>query len=93
MKIKDLFEEKKLRKDLLYTLPPTYVIPELPNSDAYLQYRHSVSLASARSRNDDYLENKMEDDVDVLGCCYGFAIIALAACVLVNIILGVLFRS
>lgn len=35
----------------------------------------------------------MENDVDGFGCCCGFAIIALAACVLVNIILGVLFRS
>ena len=49
MLLKDLIETHDLRKSIKFTMPPTYTMPALPNSDAYLQYRHSVALASARS--------------------------------------------
>lgn len=46
MKLTDLFEQNTLSIDLQNSLPPTYVIPELKSSDAYMQYRHSVAIAS-----------------------------------------------
>lgn len=52
MKLYDLFEGQEIKRGLKFTLPPTYVMPELPNNDAYLQYRHLVALASARSRKE-----------------------------------------
>lgn len=37
-----------LQPDVAKALPATYVIPELPNQDPYLQYRFSVALAGAK---------------------------------------------
>ena len=34
--------------DVARALPATYVIPELPNQDPYLQYRFGVAMASAK---------------------------------------------
>ena len=31
-------------------LPATYVIPELPNQDPYLQYRFGVAIAGAKGK-------------------------------------------
>lgn len=53
MKIRELIEGREILDSVKHTLPPTYVIPELPNNDAYKQYRHLVALAAARSTKDD----------------------------------------
>ena len=37
-----------LAPDVAEALPATYVIPELPNQDPYLQYRFGVALAAAK---------------------------------------------
>lgn len=39
-----------LQPDVAAALPATYAIPELPNQDAYLQYRFSVAMAGAKGR-------------------------------------------
>jgi hypothetical protein len=39
---------EKLLPDQMGALPATYAIPELPNQDAYLQYRFSVAIAGAK---------------------------------------------
>lgn len=39
---------EKLLPDQSGALPAAYVIPELPNQDAYLQYRFSVAMAGAK---------------------------------------------
>lgn len=38
-----------LAPDVARALPATYVIPELPNQDPYLQYRFGVAMAAAKS--------------------------------------------
>ena len=40
--------EEKLLPDKAGALPATYIIPELPNQDPYLQYRFSVAIAGAK---------------------------------------------
>ena len=40
----------KLLPDQADALPATYVIPELPNQDPYLQYRFGVAIAGAKGR-------------------------------------------
>ena len=37
-----------LAPDVAEALPATYVIPELPNQDPYLQYRFGVAMAAAK---------------------------------------------
>ena len=37
-----------LQDDVARALPATFVLPELKNQDAYLQYRFGVALAAAR---------------------------------------------
>jgi len=37
-----------LQPDVARALPATYVLPELPNQDPYLQYRFGVAIASAK---------------------------------------------
>jgi hypothetical protein len=52
MKIADLLENFRaapLRKDLIATMPPTVVIPELQNNDSYAQYRYLLALASVEA--------------------------------------------
>lgn len=39
-----------LLPDQADAMPATYVIPELPNQDPYLQYRFGVALAGAKGR-------------------------------------------
>jgi hypothetical protein len=47
-------EQNKLPDRITKPLPATWVIPELQNQNAYLQYRFSVALAGARAvRNGD----------------------------------------
>ena len=41
---------EKLLPDQADALPATYVIPELPNQDPYLQYRFGVAIAGAKGR-------------------------------------------
>lgn len=41
---------EKLLPDQADALPATYVIPELPNQDPYLQYRFGVAIASAKGK-------------------------------------------
>lgn len=49
----DLFENTfvpiPLRHDIERALPPTFVIPELQNTDTYQQYRYMIALASAHA--------------------------------------------
>jgi hypothetical protein len=40
--------QEKLMPDQAGALPATYIIPELPNQDPYLQYRFSVAIAGAK---------------------------------------------
>ena len=53
MRLSDLLEaagtlkSAKLRKDLVKTLPPTTVMPDMQNSNGYTQYRHSLALGVA----------------------------------------------
>ena len=37
-----------LQPDVARALPATYVLPELPNQDPYLQYRFGVAIAGAK---------------------------------------------
>lgn len=41
--------EGSLEDDVAEALPAAYVIPDLPNQDAYKQYRFGLALAGARS--------------------------------------------
>ncbi len=41
---------EKLLPDQADALPATYVIPELPNQDPYLQYRFGVAIAGAKGK-------------------------------------------
>lgn len=47
MRAKEFIGETKLKDDSGHTLPATYVLPKLPNQDAYLQYRFGLQLAAA----------------------------------------------
>ena len=51
MRAKEFISEgrtEKLLPDQAEALPATYVIPELPNQDPYLQYRFGVAIAGAK---------------------------------------------
>jgi hypothetical protein len=53
MRAKEFINEaidSKLLPDQAGALPATYVIPELPNQDPYLQYRFAVAIAGAKGR-------------------------------------------
>ena len=52
MRAKEFISEngKKLLPSQAEALPATYVIPELPNQDPYLQYRFGVAMAGAKGR-------------------------------------------
>lgn len=41
-----------IQDDVARALPATYVLPELKNQDAYLQYRFGVALAAARGEEE-----------------------------------------
>lgn len=47
MRAKEFIGEQKLSGEENYTLPATYVLPNLPNQDPYLQYRMGLVLASS----------------------------------------------
>lgn len=52
MKLADLFENlhpAPLEPDLSSTLPPTFIMPQLQNTDTYVQYRYLVALGSAEA--------------------------------------------
>lgn len=46
-----------LNPEVAATLPATYVIPELPNQDPYLQYRFAVALAGAKGKKQREIDN------------------------------------
>jgi hypothetical protein len=54
MRAKEFINEgkspEKLLPDQADALPATYVIPELPNQDPYLQYRFGVAIAAAKGK-------------------------------------------
>lgn len=54
MRAKEFIFEGKAPENLLPdqadALPATYVIPELPNQDPYLQYRFGVAIAAAKGK-------------------------------------------
>ncbi len=72
MRYKDLLEGMKIRKGLQFTLPPTYVMPDLPNNDSYKQYRHLVALAAARAAKDEdaTVDDEMAWGQDQSVVCY-----------------------
>lgn len=51
MRAKEFISEQnyigKLEDGIRHTLPRTYVLPNLPNQDPYLQYRFGLSLAAS----------------------------------------------
>ena len=51
MKSSDFLTEQTetLTTEAEHTLPATFVLPDLKNQDAYLQYRFGLALASARA--------------------------------------------
>ena len=54
MRAREFITEQKLPDRISRPLPATWVIPELQNQNAYIQYRFSVALAGARAaRNGD----------------------------------------
>lgn len=56
MKIKEILNEGgtgSLTDGVRHTLARTYVLPNLKNSDFYLQYRMGVALAAAQGRHDE----------------------------------------
>ena len=56
MKIKEILTEGgtgSLTDGVKHTLARTYVLPNLTNSDFYLQYRMGVALAAAQGRHDE----------------------------------------
>ena len=54
MRAREFITEQKLPDRITRPLPATWVIPELQNQNAYLQYRFSVALAGAKAaRNGD----------------------------------------
>lgn len=56
MKIKEILNEGgtgSLTDGVRHTLARTYVLPNLKNSDFYLQYRMGVALAAAQGRHND----------------------------------------
>ena len=53
MRAKEFISEARVEKllpDQADALPATYVIPELPNQDPYLQYRFGVAMAGAKGK-------------------------------------------
>ena len=54
MRAKEFISENKspakLLPDQADAMPATYVIPELPNQDPYLQYRFGVAIAGAKGK-------------------------------------------
>lgn len=53
MRAKEFVNESKtghLLPDQADAMPATYVIPELPNQDPYLQYRFGVAIAGAKGK-------------------------------------------
>jgi hypothetical protein len=51
MRAREFISESKTERllpDQADALPATYVIPELPNQDPYLQYRFGVAIAGAK---------------------------------------------
>lgn len=53
MRAKEFITESngRLLPDQADALPATYVIPELPNQDPYLQYRFGVAIAGAKGKS------------------------------------------
>ena len=49
----------ELSPDIADTLPSTYTIPKLPNSDTYMQYRFGVAIASAKGKS-----QRAKDNID-----------------------------
>jgi len=53
MRAKEFITESErisLSQEVARAIPGTYIIPELPNSDFYKQYRFGVALAGARGQ-------------------------------------------
>ena len=42
--------ERSISRDVIDTLPSTYIIPELKNQDPYMQYRFGLELVNAKSK-------------------------------------------
>jgi hypothetical protein len=49
----------ELSADISSTLPSTYTIPKLPNSDTYMQYRFGVAIAAAKGKS-----QRAKDNID-----------------------------
>lgn len=47
MRAKEFISEQQIEGEERHTLPATYILPNLPNQDPYLQYRMGLQLAAA----------------------------------------------
>jgi hypothetical protein len=56
-------EQSNLPDRITRPLPATWVIPELQNQNAYLQYRFSVALAGAKAARDGHIPRIEKDSV------------------------------
>ena len=56
-------EQSNLPDRITKPMPSTWVIPELQNQNAYLQYRFSVALAGAKATRDGHIPRIDKDSV------------------------------
>ena len=61
MKVSDIIQEASLLPSAVaHSLPTTYVLSDLKNQDAYLQYRFGVALAAAKAHQAGNIEYEPE---------------------------------
>ena len=63
MRAKEFITENSLPDRIASPLPSTWVIPELQNQNAYLQYRFSVALAGAKAARNGDIPRLSKDSV------------------------------
>jgi hypothetical protein len=63
MRAKEFITENSLPERITNPLPSTWVIPELQNQNAYLQYRFSVALAGAKAARNGDIPRLSKDSV------------------------------
>lgn len=70
MKIKEIINEGgtgSLTTGVARAMPTTWVLPELPNQDPYLQYRMGVELANARSGQNMDTTSAFGENMSIVG--------------------------
>ena len=63
MRAKEFITENSLPDRISNPLPSTWVIPELQNQNAYLQYRFAVALAGAKAARNGDIPRLSKDSV------------------------------